>query len=127
MKFSKLQATGNGFILVDTFTQTLSLEEREPGEGEIEYRCKQGNPSPPIKTSSGIKEGIACVSANKVKRVEVNMGQPQFQPEQIPVMVKVDIMLMEWALTLSWDRVGEKLLSSPVEEVFTGAWLRGNN
>jgi len=55
------------------------------------------------------------------------MGQSQFQPEQIPVMVKVDIMLIEGVLTLSWDRVGEVLLSSPVEEVFTGEWLRGNN
>jgi diaminopimelate epimerase len=87
MKLSKLQATGSEFILVDIFTQTLSFDEREPGEGEIEYRCKQGNPFPPIETSSGIKQGIAYVSANKVKRVEVNMGQPQFQPEQIPVMV----------------------------------------
>jgi len=45
------------------------------------------------------------------------MSQPQFQPEQIPVMVKVDIMLIERALTLSRDRVGGVLLSSPVEEV----------
>jgi diaminopimelate epimerase len=127
MKFSKLQATGNEFILVDTFTQTLYPEGREPGDGEMEYRCKQGNPSLLIKTSPGIKKGIAYVSANKTKRVEVNMGQTQFQPEQIPLIVKVDIMLIKRALTLSWDRVGEVLLSSPVEEVFTGEWLRGNN
>jgi len=81
MKFSKLQATDNEFILVDTFTQTLSLERREPGEGETESRCKRGNPSLTIVTSSGIKQGIAYASANKVKRVEENMRQPQFQPE----------------------------------------------
>jgi len=71
MKFSKLQAMDNEFILVDTFTQTLSLEGREPGEGEIEYRYKQGNPSLLRKTSSGIKHGITYVSANKAKRVEI--------------------------------------------------------
>ena len=55
------------------------------------------------------------------------MGQHHFQPEQITVMVKIDIMLIERALPLTWDRVGEVLLSSPAEEVFTGAWPRGNN
>jgi hypothetical protein len=34
MKFSKLQATGNDFILVDALTQTLSLEGRGLGEGD---------------------------------------------------------------------------------------------
>ncbi len=71
MKFSKLQAMGNRFILVDTFTQTLSSEEREPGEGEIEYRYKQGYLSLLTKTSSGIKQGIAYMPANKAKRVEI--------------------------------------------------------
>jgi len=115
MKFSKLQVKGSEFILADTFTQTLSFEGREPGEGEIQYRCKQGNPSLLIKTSSGIKQGIVYASANKGKCVEVNMGQHHFQPEQITVMVKVDIMLIERALPLTWDRVGEVLLSSPAE------------
>ena len=35
---------------------------------------------------------------------------------------KVDIMLPGGLLTVSWDRVGEVLLSGPVEEVFSGDW-----
>jgi len=30
-------------------------------------------------------------------------------------------------LTVSWDRVGEVLLTGPVEEVFTGEWLGVKN
>jgi diaminopimelate epimerase len=36
---------------------------------------------------------------------------------------QVDIMLAGGTLTVSWDRVGEVLLTGPVEEVFTGEWL----
>jgi diaminopimelate epimerase len=36
---------------------------------------------------------------------------------------QVDIILAGGTLTVSWDRVGEVLLTGPVEEVFTGEWL----
>jgi diaminopimelate epimerase len=36
---------------------------------------------------------------------------------------QVDIILEGGTLTVSWDGVGEVLLSGPVEEVFTGEWL----
>jgi diaminopimelate epimerase len=36
---------------------------------------------------------------------------------------QVDIILEGGTLTVSWDRVGEVLLSGPVEEVFTGEWI----
>jgi len=127
MKFSNLQATGNDFILMDTFTQTLSLEGREPGEGETESRCKRGNLPLPIDTLTGIKQGIAYVSVNKGKRVEVNMRLPQCQPERIPVEVKVDIILTGKILTVPWNRVGEVLPSGAVKEAFTGEWLEGRN
>ena len=37
---------------------------------------------------------------------------------------EVDIMLPGGTLTISWDGVGEVYLSGPVEEVFTGEWLK---
>ena len=83
MKFYKLQATGNEFILVDTFTQSLFLKVRESREGGTESRCKLDNPSPPIETSPGIKPSIAYVLMNKVKGAEANMSPPQFEPGQI--------------------------------------------
>jgi diaminopimelate epimerase len=40
---------------------------------------------------------------------------------------KVDIRLDGGTLTVSWDGVGEILLSGPVEEVFTGEWPEEEN
>ena len=37
---------------------------------------------------------------------------------------QVDIMLPGGTLTINWDGVGEVYLSGPVEEVFTGEWLK---
>jgi diaminopimelate epimerase len=37
---------------------------------------------------------------------------------------QVDIILDGGTLTVSWDGVGEVLLNGPVEEVFTGEWLK---
>jgi len=294
MRFSKLQATGNDFILVDARTKeeewsklARAMCDRHFGAGadglilvqnsttadlkmhifnsdgseaevsgnglrcfakytiekgltgKISSRAKQGNCSLTIETLSGVRKVKAYTSRNKVNRVEVNMGLPQFQPDQIPVKVKVDIpiasgpildypllidgkkltlsllsignphavsfssrpvadfplaeigpkverhpmfpqrinfevvrvlsrgkiearvwergvgetlacgsgacaiavaaqlsgyaetqvdiMLEGGTLTISWDRVGEVLLTGPVEEVFTGEWLEGKS
>lgn len=40
---------------------------------------------------------------------------------------EIDIMLPGGTLTVSWDRVGEVLLTGAVEEVFTGEWLGDTN
>lgn len=40
---------------------------------------------------------------------------------------EVDIILPGGTLTVSWDGVGEVLLSGPVEEVFAGEWPEGRN
>jgi len=301
MKFSKLQATGNDFILVDARTRegewsklARAMCDRHFGVGadglilvqdstsadlkmrifnsdgseaevsgnglrcfaryaiekglnapissessRVEPRLHRGNRSLTIETLAGVRKVKAYTSRNKVNRVEVNMGLPQFQPDQIPVKVKVDIpiasgpilgypllidgkklilsllsmgnphavsfssqpiadfplaeigpkverhpifpqrtnfevarvlsrgkikarvwergvgetlacgsgacaiavaaqlldhvetqvdiMLKGGTLTISWDRVGEVLLTGPVEEVFTGEWLEGKS
>lgn len=301
MKFSKLQATGNDFILVDARTRegewsklARDMCDRHFGVGadglilvqdstsadlkmrilnsdgseaevsgnglrcfakyaiekglnapissessRVEPRLHRGNRSLTIETLAGVRKVKAYTSRNKVNRVEVNMGLPQFQPDQIPVKVKVDIpiasgpildypllidekklilsllsmgnphavsfsfrpvadfplaeigpkverhpmfpqrtnfevarvlgrgkiearvwergvgetlacgsgacaiavaaqlldhvetqvdiMLIGGTLTISWDRVGEVLLTGPVEEVFTGEWLEGKS
>ena len=292
MKFSKLQGTGNDFILVDALTRSgrrdwgelaramcdrhfgiggdgLILAQNSANAdlkmrifnsdgseaevsgnglrcfakyaiekglaGEISSRAGQSNRSLTIETLAGVRKVKAHISGNKVKRAVVNMGLPQFQPRQIPVRVKtdiipilnyplvtggkkltlsllsmgnphavsflsrsvsdfplseigpkvenhpmfpqrtnfavarvlskskiearvwergvgetlacgsgacaiavaaqllghvngqVDIILAGGTLTVSWDRVGEVLLSGPVEEVFTGEWLEGKN
>ena len=169
MKFSKLQATGNDFILVDTLT---GLGEGDWGElgramcdrhfgigadglilvqdstiadlkmrifnsngseaevsgnglrcfaryaiekglsGKMSSRVEQGNRSLTIDTLSGVRKVKAYMSGNKVNRVEVNMGLPQFQPEQIPVKVKVDIIpILDYPLVIDGKELTLALLS----------------
>jgi len=147
MKFSKLQATGNDFILVDardmeqdwaklaqamcqyhfgigadglilaqdSKAADLKMRIFNPDGSEAEIcgnglRCfakyatekgilgkvpttsKRSNPCLNVETLSGIRQAKTYTSGGKVIQVEVNMGVPQFQPEQIPVKEKVDII-----------------------------------
>ena len=169
MKFSKLQATGNDFILVDNLTGpgkgdwgelTQAMCDRHFGVGadglilvqnstsadlrmrifnsdgsEVEVsgnglrcfakyaiekgmigkmssRARQGNRTLTIETLSGIRKVKAYMSGNKVNQVEVNMGLPQFQREQIPVKVKVDIIpILDYHLGIDGKKLTLSLLS----------------
>ena len=146
MRFSKLQATGNDFIVVDARTETaewpklaqamcnrhfgvgadglmlvqssasadlkMRLFNADGSEAEVSgngLRClaryaiekglvgnvpareEPGNLRLSIETLAGVRKVEAYMSGNKVSRVEVNMGSPRFQPEQIPINAKVDI------------------------------------
>lgn len=75
-------------------------------------RCNRGNRSLTIETLSGVRKVKACISGNKVNQVEVNMGLPQFQPEQIPVKVKVDIIpILDYPLVIDGKKLTVSLLS----------------
>ncbi len=167
MKFSKLQATGNDFILVDTRTievewsklaramcdrhfgvgadglilvqgSTLAdlkmrlfnsdgSEAEVSGNGlrcfakyviekgligKISPRARQSNSSLSIETLSGVRKVKAYMLGNKVNRAEVNMGLPRFQPEQIPVKVKVDIIpILDYPSTIDGKKLTLSLLS----------------
>ena len=146
MRFSKLQATGNDFIVVYARTETaewpklaqamcnrhfgvgadglmlvqssasadlkMRLFNADGSEAEVSgngLRClaryaiekglvgnvpareEPGNLRLSIETLAGVRKVEAHMSGNKVSRVEVNMGSPRFQPEQIPINAKVDI------------------------------------
>jgi diaminopimelate epimerase len=146
MRFTKLQATGNDFIVVDATTKAaawpklaqamcnrhfgvgadglmlvqsstsadlkMRLFNSDGSEAEVSgnglrcfarYAIEKGlvgsmpareepdNPRLSIETLAGVRKVEAHMSGNKVSRVEVNMGSPRFQPEQIPVNAKVDI------------------------------------
>ncbi len=167
MKFSKLQATGNDFILVDARIMeeewsklALAMCDRHFGigadglilvqdsaiadlkmrifnsdgseaevsgnglrcfaryaiekglSGKMSSRVEQGNRSLTIDTLSGVREIKAYMSGNKVNRVQVNMGLPQFQPKQIPVKVKVDIIpVLDYPLVINGKELTLVLLS----------------
>ncbi len=53
-----------------------------------------------IETLSGIRKTKAYMSGNKVNRVEVNMGRPQFEPEQLPITLAQPPSLQGRLMTL---------------------------
>jgi len=226
---SEAEVSGNGLRCFAKYAIEKGLSAKISSRGE------QDNRSLTIETLSGVRKIKAYMSGNKVNRVEVNMGLPQFKPEQIPIKIEVDIIpildyplvidnkeltlailsignphavsfpsrpiadfplaelgpkverhsmfpqrtnfevarvlsrvkiearvwergvgetlacgsgacaiavaaqLLDYVesqvdiilkggtLTVSWDRVGEVLLTGPVEEVFTGEWLEGKS
>ena len=148
MKFSKFQATGNDFILVDARAPSchpdlepfapcqlaLTMCDRHFGVGAdglilvqnssycdlkmrifnpdgseaetcgnglrclAKYAIEKGIVSTTnlrIETLSGMRQAKAYMLGNKVSRVEVSMGTPQFQPEQIPVTLTTDAVASE--------------------------------
>jgi diaminopimelate epimerase len=167
MKFSKLQATGNDFILVDARTTEtewpklaramcdrhfgvgadglmlvqnstvadlkMRLFNSDGSEAEVSgngLRCfakyaiekgltgkrssqaGQSNRSLTIETLSGVRKVKAYMSGNKISRAEVNMGLPRFQPEQIPVKVKVDIIpILNHPLVIDGQKLTLSILS----------------
>ena len=167
MKFSKLQATGNDFILVDARTMEgewsklaramcdrhfgigadglilvqdstsadskMRIFNSDGSEAEISgnglrcfakyvlekgviskmsLRAEQNNRSLTVETLPGVRMVKAYMSENKVNRVEVNMGLPKFQPGQIPVTVKVDIIpILDYPLVINGKELTLSLLS----------------
>jgi len=139
MKFSKLQATGNDFILVDarngerdwvklaqamcryhfgigadglilvqnSDVADLKMRIFNPDGSEAEacgnglrclvkYAIERGivsETSFAIETLSGIRQVKAYMSKGKVSRVEVSMGIPRFQAEEIPVTLTQTLSL----------------------------------
>lgn len=167
MKFSKLQATGNDFILIDGRTMEgewsklamvtcdrhfgigadglilvqnstiadlkMRIFNSDGSEAEVSgngLRCfaryaidkglirdmssriEQGHYSLTIDTLSGVRKVKAYMSANEINRIEVNMGLPQFQPEQIPVKIELDIIpILSYPLAINGKQLSLSLLS----------------
>ena len=160
MKFSKLQATGNDFILVDArnmeqnwanLAQTIcqrhfgigadglilvqnsniadlkmhmfnpdGSEAETCGNGlrcftkytiekgiadKVSLRAKRDNLCLAIETLSGIRKTTPYMSENKINRVEVSMGLPQFEPEQIPVALTRDAIASRSASVIASNKV----------------------
>jgi diaminopimelate epimerase len=157
MKFSKLQATGNDFILVnainmernwaelaqamcqhhfgigadglilvqDSTIADLKMRIFNPDGSEAEvcgnglrcfakYVIEKGvsGYQLSVETLAGIRKAKAYMSGNEVNRVEVNMGMPQFQPEQIPLKAEVDIIpILDYPLVIDGKELSLSLLS----------------
>jgi len=103
---SEAEVSGNGLRCFAKYAIEKGLI------GKMSSRAEQGNRSLPIETLSGVRKVKAYMSGNKVNRVEVNMGLPQFQVEQIPVKVKVDIIpILDYPLVINGKELALALLS----------------
>jgi diaminopimelate epimerase len=169
MKFSKLQATGNDFILVDILTDPgegdwgelaramcdrhfgigadglilvqdstiadlkMRILNSDGSEAEVSgngLRCfakyaieksligkisswaELSNLYLAIETLAGVRKVKAYMLGDKVSGVEVGMGLPQFQPEHIPVKVKVDIIpILDYPLVIDGKALNMSVLS----------------
>ena len=158
MRFSKLQATGNDFILVDArdterdwsslakamccyhfgvgadgliLMQNSSVADLKTrifnSDGSEAEVCGNGlrcltkyaieknicsKTTLAIEGLSGIRQVKAYLSGNKVSRVEVNMGMPRFEPEQIPVEAKVNIIpILNYPVMVEETKLALSLLS----------------
>ena len=167
MRFSKLQATGNDFIMVDARTSEeewsklaqaacdrhfgigadglilvqdstiadlkMRIFNSDGSEAEVSgngLRCfaryaidkglicdisspiEQGHCPLAIETSSGVRKAKAYMSGDRANHIEVNMGLPQFQPEQIPVKVEVDIIpILGYPFMINREKLNLSLLS----------------
>ena len=82
---SEAEVSGNGLRCLARYAIEKGLV------GNVPAREEPGNLRLSIETLAGVRKVEAHMSGNKVSRVEVNMGSPRFQPEQIPINAKVDI------------------------------------
>jgi diaminopimelate epimerase len=103
---SEAEACGNGLRCFVKYAVEQGIAD------EVSLRAEPGNPCLTVETLAGIGKAEARVAANKVTWVEVSMGMPRFEPQQIPITGEVDIIpILNYPLTLGKRKLGLSLLS----------------
>ena len=103
---SEAEACGNGLRCFAKYAIEKGIV------GKVSLRAKRSNLSLTIETLSGIRKAKAYISGERVDRVEVSMGLPQFEPEQIPTSIKVDITpILNYPLMMGERELALSLLS----------------
>jgi len=103
---SEAEVSGNGLRCFAKYAIEKSLI------GKMSSRAELSNLYLAIETLAGVRKVKAYMSGNKANRVEVDMGLPQFQPEQVPVKIKVDIIpILDYPLVIDGKELTLALLS----------------
>ncbi len=103
---SEAEVCGNGLRCFVKYAIEQEIADK------VSLRVEQGNPCLTIETLAGIRKAKACIAGNKVTWVEVSMGMPRFEPEQIPIEGEVDIVpILNYPLTLGKRKLGLSVLS----------------
>ena len=103
---SEAEVSGNGLRCFAKYAIEKGLSAKISSRGEQDNRCLT------IETLSGLRKIKAYMSGNKVNRVEVNMGLPQFKPEQILIKIEVDIIpILDYPLVIDSKELTLAILS----------------
>ena len=98
---SEAEICGNGLVSLAKFAIESSLVATSPEEqGHVNTQLT-------IETMAGVKTLEPYIVGGKVMRVRVDMGLPRFRPNEIPVLVMVDIIpIVDYSVNIG----GEELL-----------------
>jgi diaminopimelate epimerase len=113
---SEAEVCGNGLRCVAKYIVEKNLSTThgllEPSK-QANYRVGMSPPfTMTVETLSGIRQIRAFVAGGRVDQVEVNMGVPRFEPEQIPVDAKLDVIpVLEYPLVIGRSKLKLALLS----------------
>jgi diaminopimelate epimerase len=111
---SEAEACGNGLRCFVKYAIESDIVGKMPLHPKAQGKAKRRriNPCLDIETLSGIRQAKAWTSGGRVSRVEVNMGVPQFEPEQIPIRERIDIMpILNYPLMIGERKLALSLLS----------------
>ena len=110
---SEAEVCGNGLRCFVKYAIEGGIVDKVALQAEILSKAKgqQNNPYLTIETLAGTEKAKACM-VDKVTWVEVNMGMPRFEPEQILIKEEVDIIpILNYPLTLGERELSLSLLS----------------
>ncbi|MBA7679849.1 Diaminopimelate epimerase [subsurface metagenome] len=103
---SESEACGNGLRCFVKYVVENDIA------GKVSLQAERDNPCLTIETLSGLRKAKASISGGKVSEVDVSMGVPQFQPDQIPIKAKVDIIpILDYHLPIGERRLAVSILS----------------
>jgi diaminopimelate epimerase len=103
---SEAEVSGNGLRCFAKYAVEKGLTGKRSSQAGRRTRSLS------IETLSGVRRVKAHISGDKVTRADVNMGLPRFQPEQIPVKVKADIIpILDYPLVIDGKKLTLSLLS----------------
>ena len=83
---SEAEACGNGLRCAAKYAIEQGIYQT-PGYSYSSNLTTDGSQPLTVETLTGVRQAKANISENKVKQVGVSMSKPQFQPDQIPIVL----------------------------------------
>jgi diaminopimelate epimerase len=114
---SEAEVSGNGLrCFVKYAIEQGLISQTRSRSSQVESRSPRFARSVTVETLSGVRKVKAYISGGRVRQVEVSMGQPQFQPERIPVKVQsqmsvASVPMLDYPVKIGSKRLRLSLIS----------------